>query len=133
MNWETGKLAGDPTSHTALRFRRSTKGAVMEAAKLLPKMPRLVQVLWVEPLDEGKVKEALAGATRIIAIEGNHNAQLAGIVREKTGIAATETILRYDSEPFEPTTLAEELSLRLKKQNVVLSIGQKEGLKLMKF
>lgn len=112
-NWETVKVAGDPTSDTALLFWGSTKGAVMEAAKLLPKMPRLVQVLWVEPLDEGKVKEALAGATRIIAIEGNHNAQLAGIVREKTGIAATETILRYDSEPFEPTTLAEELIRRI--------------------
>lgn len=112
-HWQTVKVAGDPASDVALLFWGSTKGAVMEAAKLLPRMPRLVQVLWVEPMDEGRVKEALAGATRIIAIEGNHNAQLAGIVREKTGIAATDTILRYDSEPFEPTELAEELARRM--------------------
>jgi 2-oxoglutarate ferredoxin oxidoreductase subunit alpha len=112
-NWETVKVTGDSQSDTAILFWGSTKGAVLEATKRLPKMPRLVQIIWMEPMDEGRVKEALSGVTRIIAIEGNHNAQLAGLVREKTGIAATETILKYDSEPFEPTALAEELRRRL--------------------
>lgn len=112
-NWETVKVFGDPQSDTAILFWGSTKGAVLEAAKHLSRMPRLVQVIWMEPMDEGRVKEALAGATRIIAIEGNRNAQLAGLVREKTGIVASETIGKYDSEPFEPMALAEELRRRL--------------------
>jgi 2-oxoglutarate ferredoxin oxidoreductase subunit alpha len=112
-NWETVKVSGDPTSNTAVLFWGSTKGAIMEAAKYLNSTPRFVQIIWMEPMDEGRVKEALAGATRVIAVEGNHNAQLAGLVREKTGIAATETILKYDSEPFEPMALAEELNRRL--------------------
>lgn len=112
-NFQTVKVAGDPGSDVALLFWGSTKGAVLEATKYLKRMPRLVQILWVEPMDEEGVRQALAGASRIIAIEGNHNAQLAGLVREKTGIAATETILRYDSEPFEPIALADELNKRL--------------------
>jgi len=112
-NWETVKVSGDLESDTAILFWGSTKGAVMEAAKYLSHTPRLVQIIWMEPMNEGRVKEALAGATRIVAVEGNHNAQLAGLVREKTGITVTETILKYDSEPFEPMSLAKELNRRL--------------------
>lgn len=111
--FQTVKVFGDVNAETALIFWGSTKGAVLEAAGRIDKPLRLVQVLWMEPFDVEAAARALHGATRVIAVEGNHGAQLAGLIREKTGIAATETILRYDSEPFEPAELAEELKRRL--------------------
>lgn len=112
-NYETIKVYGDTSASTALVFWGSTKGAVLEAMKYMKTPVRLLQVIWMEPFDEAAVSAALSGATRVIVIEGNHGAQLAGLIREKTGIAATETVNRYDSEPFEPEELAAELRRRL--------------------
>lgn len=104
------KIYGDTTSDTAIIFWGSTKGAVLEAAKYLSRPVKLIQVIWVEPLDAERLKTELAGITQIIDVEGNHNAQLAGLLREKTGIVVTNTILRYDSETFEARALAAELN-----------------------
>lgn len=104
------KVYGDTESDTAIMFWGSTKGAVLEATKYLSRPVKLIQVLWVEPFDIERMKAELRGVTRLIDIEGNHNAQLAGLLREKTGIAVTDTILRYDSDVFDPLVLAEELN-----------------------
>jgi pyruvate/2-oxoacid:ferredoxin oxidoreductase alpha subunit len=81
--------------------------------KHVTKPVRVVQVLWMEPMDVERVSLALSGASRIIAIELNHNAQCAGLVREKTGITVTDMILKYDARPFEPVALAEKLNALL--------------------
>ncbi|MFA6552156.1 MAG: 2-oxoacid:acceptor oxidoreductase subunit alpha [Candidatus Paceibacterota bacterium] len=109
-NQETVKIYGDKGSETAIVFWGSTKGPVLEAAKYLDKPVRLVQVLWVEPFDSAKVTEALKDAKKIINIECNHDAQMASLIKEKTGINVTDNILKYDSRPFEPVALAEEIN-----------------------
>jgi hypothetical protein len=43
-------------------------------------------------------------------VECNHDGQLAALIREKTGIVVTDAILKYDSRPFEPVALAEEIN-----------------------
>lgn len=107
---ETVKVYGDKDSRDVIVFWGSTKGPVLEASKYFNKPFKLVQILWAEPFDSEKVKRELAGAKRIIDIECNHDAQMAALIREKTGIEITEKILRYDSRPFDVMELAEEVN-----------------------
>lgn len=107
---ETVKTFGDTKSQTAIIFWGSTKGPVLEAAKYLSKPVKLVQILWAEPFDAKKITEELTGAKKIINIECNHDGQMAALIREKTSILITENILKYDSRPFEPVELAEQIN-----------------------
>ena len=104
------KVYGDKSSKNAIVFWGSTKGAVLEAAKYLTKPAKLVQVVWMEPFDAARVVAELAGAKMIIDVEANHTAQLAALIREKTGIFIEKGILRYDSRPFDPVELAETIN-----------------------
>jgi 2-oxoglutarate ferredoxin oxidoreductase subunit alpha len=108
--YEVVKIYGDTKAKNAIVFWGSTKTAVLEAAKFIKKPARLIQTLWLEPFPSEKVARALDGAKNIINIEGNHNAQFAGLLREKTGIVATQKILQYDSRPFDPIELAEKIN-----------------------
>ncbi|KKU79646.1 MAG: Pyruvate flavodoxin/ferredoxin oxidoreductase domain protein [Parcubacteria group bacterium GW2011_GWA2_47_7] len=113
-HFDTVKVYGDSSAKTAVLFWGSTKGPVLEAAAMIDTPLRLVQVLWMEPFPEEEVAKALDGADQIIDVEVNHNAQLAGLLREKTGIMCDEKILKYDARPFDPATLAKELQDKLK-------------------
>jgi len=112
--YETVKVYGDTKSKDAIVFWGSNKTVILEAAKFIKKPCRLVQVLWLTPFPSEKVSKTLKGAKRIIDIESNHDAQFAGLLREKTGIVAEDKILRYDSRPFDPLELAEEINAYLK-------------------
>jgi 2-oxoglutarate ferredoxin oxidoreductase subunit alpha len=106
---QTIKVYGDLTSDNVIIFWGSTKGPVFEAVKYLDKPLKLVQILWVEPFDKIQLTALLKNAKKIINIEANHDGQMAGLIREKTGIAVTDNILRYDSRPFSGVELTEEL------------------------
>lgn len=112
--YETVKVYGDPKSKNVIVFFGSTKGPVLEAIKYLKKPAKFVQIVWLEPFDVEKVVKELSKAKKIIDVECNHNAQLANLIKEKTGIEATDTILKYDSRPFEPVELAKELNKLIK-------------------
>lgn len=110
QNKETLKVYGNASSENVIIFFGSTKSPLLEAAKYFAKDFKLVQILWLEPFPKEKVLKELSGAKKIICVEGNHNAQLAGLIREKTGVDITDKILRYDSMPFDPSELAEEIN-----------------------
>lgn len=103
------KIYGDPKSRNVVVFWGSTKGAVLEAAKYMEKPAKLVQIVWLEPFDVKRVVGELAGARMIVDVEANCTAQLAALIREKTGIAVQKKILRYDARPFDPLELAEKI------------------------
>ena len=113
--YETLKVYGDASSKNVIVFWGSTKGPVLEAMRYIKSPVKLIQVVWLEPFDNIKVAEELSGAEKIIDIECNHDGQLAALIREKTGIIATDKILKYDSRPFEPIALAEEINKILEK------------------
>jgi 2-oxoglutarate ferredoxin oxidoreductase subunit alpha len=114
--YETVKVYGDKESKNVIVFWGSTKGAILEAyERYLDKPVKLVQVLWMHPFPTKRLTEELSGAEKIINIECNHDAQLANLIREKTGIVATYNILKYDAKPFDPVDLAKEISNILKK------------------
>jgi 2-oxoglutarate/2-oxoacid ferredoxin oxidoreductase subunit alpha len=105
----TVKTYGDLSSDVVIVFWGSTKGAVLEAMKYLETPVKLVQILWMEPFDADRVKAELSGARIVIDVEGNHTAQLAALIREKTSIEITRKVLKYDAQPFTPKELADEL------------------------
>ena len=111
QNRETVKIYGDINSENTVIFFGSTKGPILEASKYFNKPVKMVQIIWLEPFDTEKVKRGLEGK-RVICIEGNHNAQLASLIREKTGIVC-ENILKYDATPFDPTELVEQINSML--------------------
>lgn len=107
---ENVKTYGDSASENAIVFFGSTKSPVLEAAKYLNKPAKLVQIVWLEPFDKERVLSELGGVKKIIGVEANRNGQLISLIREKTGIEITEKILKYDSRPFDPVALAEQIN-----------------------
>jgi len=75
QNKQTVKTYGDENSENVIVFFGSTKGAILEAAKYFEKPAKLLQIVWLAPFDAEKVKKELAGAKKVICVDGNHDAQ----------------------------------------------------------
>ena len=88
----------------------STLGVVAEAVALLcadGADAGFVHFCDIWPFPRDAAEQALAGAERIISVEQNSTAQFAGILRQETGIAATQAVLKYDGRPFYPIEIAD--------------------------
>jgi 2-oxoglutarate/2-oxoacid ferredoxin oxidoreductase subunit alpha len=95
-------LSGTPEASTALLCWGSTKGVCNEIASLLGL--RVIQPVILSPFPVVQLKNAIAGVTRLIAVEENTTAQLATLAGQY-GIVPDERILRYDGRPFLPDDL----------------------------
>ncbi len=51
------------------------------------------------PLATNSISEILGAARKKIIIEGNYSSQLAGVIREKTGIAMDYFVLKWNGRP----------------------------------
>lgn len=83
----------------------STKGPVLEAidrAAAASLAVNFLQVRYLSPFPAAAVAAILCQARRTLLIEGNKTAQLGGLIRAHTGLAADHAYLRYDSRPFTP-------------------------------
>ncbi len=102
-------LAGDPAFHTLIVCWGSTRETLLEALRVL-KAPGVTlascEQLW--PLSE-ELAPMLARAKRRIFVEGNATAQFARLVHAETGHAPTDTILKYDGQPFSVEEATERL------------------------
>jgi len=104
QGYETVKVAGD--GKTALLFWGSNKGVCLEAAEKLKL--KAVQVLVLSPFPEERLKEALQGIERVIAVECNATAQLARLAG-CFGFKIQDRVLKYDGRPFSLDDLLAEL------------------------
>ena len=91
----------------------SPKGAILEALGELKAEGRSlsflqVRLLW--PLPARALEALLRRAKRRIAVENNYSGQLAGLIREQTGIKIEQLIVKYNGRPI----LSDELSEALK-------------------
>ncbi len=102
--YETVKVFGE--GQTALLCWGSNKGVCVEAARKFG--CKVVQVLVLSPFPAEKLKEALLGVQRTIAVECNSTAQLARLAGFY-GIQIEERILKYDGRPFSLEDLEAEL------------------------
>ncbi|MFA6372553.1 MAG: 2-oxoacid:acceptor oxidoreductase subunit alpha [Methanothrix sp.] len=108
--YETVKVFGDEKSKTALLCWGSNKGVCVEAARKLGL--RVIQVLVLSPFPEGKLKSALQGVDRLLAVECNSTGQLARLAGFY-GIKTQDWILKYDGRPFSVEDLQAELGRAL--------------------
>ncbi len=110
---EKFNLFGDPDAETMIVSWGSPKGAILEALEVLKAEGHSlsflqVRLLW--PLPARALEALLRRAKRRIAVENNYSGQLAGLIREQTGIKIEQLIVKYNGRPI----LSDELSEALK-------------------
>lgn len=106
--YETVKVYGQ--GKTALLCWGSNKGVCIEAADKFGL--KVIQVLVLSPFPAEKLKAALGGLDRVIAVECNSTAQLVRLARSN-GIEIKENILKYDGRPFSLNDLLADLGRQL--------------------
>ncbi|MDQ3098549.1 MAG: 2-oxoacid:acceptor oxidoreductase subunit alpha [bacterium] len=91
----------------------SVKGPVLEALKMvqeeLDTSVAFMHVMYVWPFHTDAIKSALTRYRRIIIVENNSTAQLAGLIAEMTGALIAEKWLKYDGRPFWPEELKDKI------------------------
>jgi len=96
----------------------STKGAVLDAMDDLRAdgvETNFLQIRYMNPFPVKFVQEVLSGARRKIIVENNYSAQLAGLIREKTGIAVDNKVVKFDGRPFSQNEVYEGVEDILKR------------------
>ncbi|MFO7696597.1 MAG: 2-oxoacid:acceptor oxidoreductase subunit alpha, partial [Anaerolineae bacterium] len=81
----------------------SSYGPVFEAMNRLNEAGQsasMVHFVDLWPFAAAAAREALSGARRLVAVEGNATAQLAWLIKAETGIEIPEKVLRYDGRGF---------------------------------
>ena len=94
---------GDKDSENIVVSWGSPKGAIIEALNQLKDEGvslGFIQVRMVHPLPSVYIKRMLESKKRIIDVEDNATAQLAGIITEHTTIKPTHYILKYTGRPM---------------------------------
>ena len=106
-------LHGPRSAPTTLVAWGSTKGAILDGMDELKANgidTNFLQIRYVSPFPSKAVSDVLSNASRLIAIENNYTAQMAGLIREMTGIAIDNRILKYDGRPFSQNEIYESVS-----------------------
>lgn len=81
----------------------STKGAILDGMEDLRAdgiETNFLQIRYVNPFPTKFVEQVLSTAGRKIMIENNYSAQMAGLIRERTGIAVDNKVVKFDGRPF---------------------------------
>lgn len=105
---ETPRLYGPEKAEITIVSWGSNKGSILQAMKEFSNV-NLLHITWMNPFPADAVKNILSGAKHIVDIECNYTAQLAGLIREKTGIEIEDKFLKYDGRPIFMEEIAEKL------------------------
>ncbi len=103
---------GDKESENIVVSWGSPKGAIIEALNQLREEGYslgFIQIRMVHPLPSAYLKQLLHGKTRIIDVEDNHTAQLAGLITEHAHVKPNYYILKYTGRPMLTTEIYEAL------------------------
>ncbi|MBI4706431.1 MAG: 2-oxoacid:acceptor oxidoreductase subunit alpha [Candidatus Omnitrophica bacterium] len=101
------KVYGNKDAQVSLVCWGSNKGVCIEVAQKMGL--RLIQPLVIEPFPIKQFNAALSGVNKIILVECNATAQLAGLLKGY-GINADSLILKYDGRPFSLEELEKKIS-----------------------
>jgi len=102
------KLFGPKDAEVTIIAWGSTKGPVKEAMKLLDRdgiKANFLQILYIAPFPTKIVSKIIETSKRTVIVENNKTAQLASLIREKTGKEIEHKILKYDGRQFFPTEI----------------------------
>jgi 2-oxoglutarate/2-oxoacid ferredoxin oxidoreductase subunit alpha len=81
----------------------STKGAILDAVKLLQKdgvAAEFLQIRLASPFPSELIKQRLSKAKLVIGIEQNYSAQMASVIAEKTLLDIKNTIVKFNGRPM---------------------------------
>ncbi len=95
------ELVGPKDADVTIVSWGSNKGAILEAMNYFDNV-NFLHLTWISPFPTEAVKNILHKANRILNIECNSTAQMAGLIKEKTGIGIKDNLLKYDGRPFFP-------------------------------
>jgi len=105
---------GDPEAEATVVSWGSPKGAILEAMEKLGHEGfniNFMQVRMPLPLPKDYIAEKLGKARKKIIVEGNYTAQLAGVIREETGVAMDYFVLKWSGRPMSADEVYEALRL----------------------
>ncbi len=95
----------------------STKGAILDAAEDLRVdgiETNFLQIRYVNPFPTRLVEQVLSTAGRKVMVENNYSAQMAGLIRERTGVAVDNKVVKFDGRPFSQNEVYESIKDILK-------------------
>jgi 2-oxoglutarate ferredoxin oxidoreductase subunit alpha len=90
----------------------SPKGAILEAKERLEAEGTKIsflQVRMIHPFPAADISRLLRKAKKVIDVEMNYSGQLAGIIREKTGLLIEDLILKYNGRPMSSDEVCEAI------------------------
>lgn len=102
------RLFGPKKAALTLVSWGSGKGPILDAIENLQDV-NFLHLNWVNPFPTKEVRNILKKAKKIVNVEGNYSGQMAGLIREKTGIEITNNFLKYDGRPFYPEEIVEKI------------------------
>jgi 2-oxoglutarate ferredoxin oxidoreductase subunit alpha len=121
---------GDPNAPVTIVSWGSTKGAILDAMKMLQEegiVANFLQARLIHPLPADEFADILRRAKTTIGVEMNYLAQFAGVVREHTGIALQHLIVKYNGRPISRDEIVESVKNIVTKKTtsrkVVLTYG----------
>lgn len=109
------ELIGDPAAEITFVTWNSSKGVCLEAVERLAEQgvkANIVQIKTAWPFHTKEAKEILSARKRLIMVEQNYHAQMAGLIAEHTGILIEEKILRYDGRPLIAQNILDALNIK---------------------
>ncbi len=104
------KLFGPKNADLTIVSWGSNKGVILEAMQHF-KNVNFLHLTWVSPFPAEQVKKVLQNAKRVLNIECNSTAQMNGLIKEQTGVAIKNNLLKYNGRPF----FAEEIIAKIRK------------------
>ena len=108
------RLHGPEDADTTLVCWGSTYMMCREAVELASEQGlslNLLQFTDLWPFPPG-ADEALERARRLVLVEQNYTGQFGQLIRQQTGLAIEERLLKYDGRPFNPEDLIEYVTQR---------------------
>ena len=97
---------GDKNAEYLVMSWGSPKGAIIEAMNALASEGfslGFMQFRMIHPLPTGYISQSLNTAKKVIDVEGNYLGQLAGVIKEQTGVSADYYLLKYTGRPMSTT------------------------------
>jgi len=105
-------LHGDVDADLTIVGWGSTKGPILEAVSNVNtdgKKVNFLQIKCALPFPEKGVTEILKNVKKVLIVENNSEAQMAGVIREYTGILIENRLLRYDGRPIPASQIFDKI------------------------
>lgn len=107
------RLIGPAKADVTLVSWGSSLGPVKEAARFLHAdhhlTANIIPLTVINPFPAAVVSELIRSARTTIMVEANQTGQMAGWIRQHTGLTLDHQLLRYDGRPFDPVGLTKDI------------------------